>query len=119
MPERAHRVELVESELIRGRGTRKVSWRVQRADGWIAVSDWPGAVRQQLEPGPGTIWETRIELELPTGTRLERIESSPAPPERRDPLEYLSRETRSTKRQVRRTPYRVSARGEVVAVQGA
>jgi hypothetical protein len=110
----AHRIEVVSAELVAERGTRRVSWRVRRGDGWVLANDWPGAIEERLDPGPGTVWETRLELELPTGAVLERIESRPAAPERKDALEYLTRETRSTAREVVRTRYRVSARGELL-----
>jgi hypothetical protein len=116
---RAHTIELVESELVGERGTRRVSWRVARADGWLAAAAWPGARSERLDPGPGTVWETRIELDLPAGTRLERVESAPVPAERRDPLDYLSAETRRARRRTRRTAYQVSPRGELVPARGA
>jgi hypothetical protein len=119
LADRAHTIELVESERIGERGTRRVSWRVARADGWLAAREWPGARQERLDPGPGTVWETRIELELPAGTRLERIESAPSPEPPREPLDYLAAETRRPKRRTRRTAYRVSPKGELVIARGA
>lgn len=117
MPPRVHRIEVANVELVTAGGVRRVSWRVQRADGWVRVGEWPGVVEQRLDPGPGTIWETRFELELPTGSWLERVESRPAAPERRDALDYLSDERRTARRKLRRSRYRVSARGELVLVE--
>lgn len=111
---REHRIEVVNAELIADRGTRRVSWRVKRGDGWVSANEWPGATEERLDPGPGTVWETRLELELPTGTLLERVESRPRAPSSKDALEYLTRETRGTARQVVRTIYRVSPRGELL-----
>jgi hypothetical protein len=111
--ERAHRIELTEGESITQRGAERVSWRVQRADGWVRASDWPGASAQLLESKAGTVWERRIELELVAGTLLERVVSRPGTARARDPLEYLQREARAVARQLQRTLYRVTARGEL------
>ena len=108
-----HAIELAEHESVTDRGTRRVFWRVKRGDGWVASSDWPGAVRTAVDPRPGTVWEYRIELELPTGTLLERIESAPKEPTRRDALDYLSEERVRAQRSVRRSRFRVGARGTV------
>jgi hypothetical protein len=110
---RAHRIELTAGESVGERGTLRVSWRVQRSDGWVWAADWPGAVEQELAPRPGTVWERRILVELPAGTLVERTVSSPGPERTRDPLEYLRREVRAPARRVQRTLYRVTARGEL------
>jgi hypothetical protein len=108
-------IELFESEVVIARGTRRTSWRVRVADAWISVNEHPTARVENVEAGPGTVWERRVELDLESGTRLERVEASPAPERAEEPLSYLKqarprRAWRSQKRE-----YRVGPRGELQA----
>jgi hypothetical protein len=111
------RVELYQAETIVERGTREVTWFVRHADAWINVCDWPKAVVERRQAGPGTVWESRVELALPEGTRLMRVDTQPAPLEQRDALDYLARETRGVKRRVHRSYFRVGRCGELVREQ--
>lgn len=113
------RVELTSSESVTERGTARVTWRVQQGDAWSGAAEMPGATLERLDAGPGTVWETRILLELPRGTLVERIESRPAPYQHRGVLDYLSREARLPPRRVRHTLFRVGRRGELVRVEPA
>ena len=107
-------VELFESETILERGHRTLLWLVRRNDEWTSATEWPGAVVESLAPGPGTVWERRIEIRLPRGTVLQRVESRPAPVRRRDPLDYLAREARRAARRVKRSRFRVGRDGDLV-----
>ncbi len=107
------RVELESSESIAERGTVKVAWLVRVNDAWVRAGELPGAVVEQLEPGAGTVWRHRVQLALAPGTRLMRVESRPAPVERRSALDYLAREARQPRRRVRRTTFHVGRRGEL------
>lgn len=106
-------VELLSDECVVERGTMKTTWWVRNADSWLAAHEWPGALEKEPNARPGTIWESRLELQLPVGQLLMRVESRPAAARQRDALDYLSRETRSTARSTRRSYYRVGRRGEL------
>lgn len=88
--DRRHRIELSEGEYVVARGVRRVRWSLHVNDGWMGVRDVQGAETQSVDARSGTVWEQRISLELPAGTRLLRVETRPQPPERRDALEYLT-----------------------------
>lgn len=108
-------VELFESETIVARGRRKVTYLVRLNDAWVLASAHPRAVVERLSAGPGTVWEHRIELPLPVGTRLVRVESEPEPELGRDALDYLGDARRGPKRRSRRRELVVSARGELLS----
>ncbi len=110
-------VELTESETVVERGRRTLLWRVEWRDGWRRVQDWPEADLEVLDPGPGTVWKRRIRIQVPRGTRLERVVSRPGDATRRDPWDYLAREVRGTARHVTRTRFEVSVHGELVATE--
>lgn len=106
-------IEVFESEVVVPRGTRRTSWRVRFRDDWVAVSEHPTARVENVDSGPGTVWERRIELDVESGTLLERLTSSPAP-RQDEPLAYLHRSRPRAIWQKRRVEYRVGARGELV-----
>lgn len=108
------RVELFESERIVPRGRKKVSYVVRFRDAWVSASEHPDAEIENLSPGPGTVWERRIELGLPVGTRVCRIESAPAEDVARDALDYLTEDRRGPRRVGRRRELVVNARGHLV-----
>lgn len=105
-------IEVFESEIVVPRGTRRTHWQILVRDAWIAVSDHPTARIQQLDSGPGTVWERRIELDVDSGTRLERLTSSPAP-QNADPLAYLERDRPRAKWQKQRHEYHVGPKGQL------
>lgn len=111
--ERLACVELVSSERVAERGTVQVAWWVRRGAAWVAANRWPGVRVEQLEAGPGTVWESRATLDVPAGTELMRVESRPMPDERRSPLEFLQRERRQIPRRVLRARYRVGPKGDL------
>jgi hypothetical protein len=108
------RLELTDGEIVVPRGTRAVSWWVKKGEGWINARGWPETKVESLDAGPGTVWESRLELEVPLGTLLMRVETNPAPLERTDPFGYLERETRRARRRVVRTYFKVGRRGQLL-----
>ena len=107
-------VELTDGEVVVARGTRAVTWWVRSGDAWINARGWPGAKVEQLEPGPGTVWQCRLDLELPRGTLLMRVESRPLATARVDPFAYLEREAVRARRRVLRTYFKVGRRGALL-----
>ena len=71
-------VEVVDEERIVERGTGQINWFVRKNDGWVHVTEWPGARSQRLDAGAGTVWQSRTEIEVPRGTRMMRVESRPS-----------------------------------------
>lgn len=97
-----YRVHLTDEATVVARGERVLVWFVRLADGWVRAGEHPFAVKEEIssERGdarcpPGTIWQRRVELELPPGTVLRATVSSPLQ-EKLSPVEYLTR-GRSTK----------------------
>jgi hypothetical protein len=107
-------IELTDGEVVVARGTRAISWWVKKGESWINARGWPGTKVEQLESGPGTVWECRLDLEVPRGTLLMRVESRPLSGARTDPFEYLERETRRARRSVLRTYFKVGRRGQLL-----
>lgn len=107
-------VELVEDEQIVPHGSAGTTWWVRVQDAWAAASALPGAVVTSLDPGPGTVWRRQLELTLPRGTRLLRVEAAPLV-ERRTPLEYLARKPTAA-RKVRKIEYLVGSGGRLTRV---
>jgi hypothetical protein len=106
-------VELVDSARVVAYGEARVTWFVRKSDGWVRAAEWPGAVIESRDAGPGTVWERAVTLELAQGTELLRVESRPRPETPKDPLSYLDRRT-SRARATRRTRYRVEVGGRVL-----
>lgn len=113
--ERLETLRLVEEELVAGRGSSAVNWFVRKNDGWVRAGTYPGARVERLSRGPGVVWRTRVELELPRGALLERVASEPLG-ERASTVEHLTRARPGVKRRTVRTRYRVGPRGELERV---
>lgn len=107
-------VELFESESIVERGRKKVTYLIRHDDAWVVAGEHPNAAVERLSAGPGTVWEHRVTLELPVGTRVCRVESVPRPEPARDALDYLGDERRTQPRLTRRRELLVNARGDLV-----
>ncbi|MEZ4225456.1 MAG: hypothetical protein R3B13_31175 [Polyangiaceae bacterium] len=105
-------VEVEEHGVIRGRGVQTVTWLVKRGDLWCKAAEYPDAVVSQLDAGPGSIWQRRIELTLAVGTPLERVVAHPKADEPRDVLAHLERGRRQA-RVLTRTRYEVGPRGQI------
>lgn len=105
------RVILEDSEFVVPHGARETTWFVRVRDAWVAAHATEGAVSERLEAGPGTVWRRRLELDLPAGARLMRVESSPNL-QRKTPLEYLAGGSKSGRKVLRRE-FLVTAKGEL------
>jgi hypothetical protein len=107
-------VELVEGEHVAGRGTGEVTWFVRQNDGWVHVSQWPGAQIERLDAAAGTVWQSRVTLSVSRGTSLMRVESRPAPDERASAFEHLKRGPVAAPRRTERRYYDVGRGGRLV-----
>jgi hypothetical protein len=110
-------IELLEEEFVVQRGTAAVHWFVRHNDSWLNCQHYAGARATTLDAGAGTVYRTRVELDVPTGTRLMRVESRPGRPARRSAVEHLLRAVQSTPRDTRRTYYAVGPRGALREVR--
>jgi hypothetical protein len=109
----SEQVRLHESETVVERGHRKVIWFIRGERRWQPATGWPGAVIDQEEPGPGTVWARNVGVRLDVGRMVMRVDSRPATHAARDVLDYLRRETRLAERATQRSYYRVAIRGEL------
>jgi hypothetical protein len=106
------RIIVEDSEHVVPHGARETTWFVRVRDAWVAAHATTGAVCERLEAGPGTVWRQRIELDLPVGTRLMRVESAPNL-QRKTPLQYLAGGPASARKVLRRE-FQVTTKGELV-----
>lgn len=111
--EAAERVTLVEREVLAGRGCLKTTWYIEAEGRWIPAGSVPTAVIHSNRPGPQTVWERTISLELPRGTRLLCLGEQPAPEQRRDALAYLRNDRQRPLRRIQRTFHVVGLSGRV------
>lgn len=100
-------------EFIVPRGTTRTTWLAHDGNQWCLVRDLPGVVLTQQDPGPGVVWETLAECELPAGCWLSKIERRPRRDAFSDPMRYLEAEVRRAREQVRRQYFLVGSRGEL------
>ena len=110
-------VEIIESEVVQGRGTARVDWLARKADGWVRAAEVDGAVVERRDAGPGTVWERAIRCTLPVGAELLRVEVRPGKEVRRDPLDYLQKGRAGASATTVRRLYRVTRRGTVRPVE--
>jgi hypothetical protein len=113
----AERVELIDEESVVDHGTRRVTWFVRVGDTWQRCGSVAGAKSEQLSAGPGTVWQTRVELELPRGTAVMRRILSPTAPRPRDAFSYLTRQGSTHSQKISHTYYKVRSRGTLQAVE--
>ena len=119
--EDARHIEVRQFERVVARGTQKLAWFVRTHDGeqaaWCNVAEHPHVHVEEVDAGPGSVWEKRYELSLPVGSRLLRVVSRPHPQQRpKTTLDYLRDDKRGLPRQVQRHEYRVDARGTLQRV---
>jgi hypothetical protein len=112
-------VEVVEGEHVVPRGTARTSWYYRRGDGWERVGQARGAVTTSRDIAPGTIWEHAVTLHLAVGTELRRVDESPGPPPRLDPLAYLKQGTKAPRYAIKSRHYRVARDGRLTADPGS
>lgn len=105
-------VQLVDEEQIVAHGSAGTTWWVRVNDSWASAATLPGAVVTALDTGPGTVWRRLVELKLPRGTRVLKVESGPLV-QHRTPLEYLARRP-TTSRKVRKSEFSVGPGGRLV-----
>ncbi|HEX4474094.1 MAG TPA: hypothetical protein VH142_03385 [Polyangiaceae bacterium] len=106
-------VEVVESERVVARGTSRTTWFVRREDEWVNVAQWPGAVAEARNAGPGTVWERAVRVAVPAGTELLRVETAPRADTRQDPMKYLRGSSKGRPTTSRRTTFRVKRDGSL------
>jgi hypothetical protein len=110
-------VELVDSEVIAGRGRRRTLHLVRLNDAWVPAAEHPNAKIERLDTGPGTVWQRRIELELRPGTRVRKLVSEPMPEPRRDALAHLVSARKGPRRKKREIELEVGRGGELVRAE--
>jgi hypothetical protein len=103
---------LMEEELVAERGSVKIAWLVSHNDGWIPASKCEGATRERLDTSPRVVWRSRVELELPRGTRVLRVETRPAQ-KRGSTLAHLTGSARSAGQGVVKTRFVVGRGGRL------
>jgi hypothetical protein len=101
-------------EAVMEGGVRRVSWHVAQGERWLAAVNYPGARVALADGTRGVVWQRRVQLCLPTGTRLMRVESTPERNVQSDPLAYLWQPGRGTKQRVQRSYFQVGAAGRLV-----
>ena len=115
-PEPRERVELVNEEFVGERGSVKVVWLVKHNDGFVPASESPGARSERLDAGPRVVWRSRVELELPRGAVVVRVETRPGAA-RGSTLAHLTGGAKASRPRVVRTRFSVGARGKLVPEQ--
>lgn len=105
-------IAVVEGEHVVAGGRAQVRWQVQLRGAWRPVASVPGADRELLSPSPGTVWQARIGLRVPVGTRFAREETRPRR-ESRDALAHLEGARRGPARSVTRVEYAVGRDGRL------
>jgi hypothetical protein len=109
-----HEIALEVFEAVTEGGVRRVSWHVAQGEDWLAVGNYPGARVELAQGTPGVVWRRNVQVSLPTGARLMRVESTPERSVQRDPLAYLMRPERSAKQRVLRSYFHVGTAGRLV-----
>lgn len=107
-------VRVLSGEYVVAHGTQTTAWSLRAGSRWVSIGSVEGVVAERVSLGPGTIWQTLFELDVPEGSFLLRTDTAPLPRRHADPMEYLTREVRSVRQRVSRRYYRVSARGELI-----
>lgn len=112
------RVSVADHERIVPHGAARATWFVRKGEAWVKAAEWEGVSSTRRDAGPGTVWERTLDLELPIGTELMRVETRPRAVPVRDPLSYLTSETKRPPRATRRTYYRVERGGRLRSMDG-
>ena len=112
-----HEIQLEVFEAIAEGGVRRVSWHVAQGERWLSAANYPGARVNLADRSRGVVWQRRVLLCLPAGTRLMRVESLPDRSVQRDPLAYLWKRG-GTQQRVQRSYFRVGDAGRLVRATG-
>lgn len=112
-------VRVLGGEYVVPHGTTTTAWSVHSGGAWVSVARAPGWTREAVSAGPGTIWQALFECELPAGTWLLRIDTTPLPERHADPLAYLEREVRTARKRFRRRFYRLAPNGELLSAEAS
>lgn len=104
-------VRLTSQKVIVERGTTTTTWYVEMSSRWTPAHELPGALIERKDPPAGTVWVSETTVPLPPGTRVKRVDASPAPERRRDPLSYLRGGPRLAARATREAFYVVTRSG--------
>lgn len=110
-------LEIFES-VMRG-GVRRVTWHVANEDDWVSATACPGAHVDRQDNSPGTVWRSRVLVQLPPGAELMRVESEPDRQKSDDPLAYFWSAPRVHRRLVRRSYFRVDNAGRLSRIAQA
>src|SRR3954467_6286318 len=102
-----HEIQLEVFEATTQGGVRRVSWHVAQGERWLSAANYPGARFDLTDRGRGVVWQRRVLLCLPAGTRLMRVESLPDRAVQSDPLAYLWKRGDGTRQRVQRSYFRV------------
>jgi hypothetical protein len=113
-----HEIQLEVFEAIAEGGVRRVSWHVAQGEGWLSAARYPGARVDLADRSRGVVWQRRVLLCLPAGTRLMRVESLPDRSAQRDPLTYLWKRSTGTQQRVQRSYFRVGDAGRLLRATG-
>ncbi|HEX6765992.1 MAG TPA: hypothetical protein VF103_10955 [Polyangiaceae bacterium] len=111
-PAPRERVVLVDEELVVERGSVKIAWLVSHNDGWIPASKCEGATSKRLDTSPRVVWRSSVEVELPRGTRVLRVETRPSQ-KRGSTLAHLTGSARSAGQGVVKTRFVVGPGGRL------
>ena len=103
-------VELVDEEFVGERGNVKVTWLVEKNDGFVPAAQSPGARSERLDAGPGVVWRSRTHLELARGAIVVRVETRPGAL-RGSTLDHLTGNAKSKRARVVRSRFVVGPRG--------
>lgn len=109
-----HEIQLEVFEAVTEGGVRRVSWHVAQGTRWLSAANYPGARVDLADRTSGIVWQRRVLLCLPAGTRLMRVESLPDRGVQRDPLAYLFKPGKSSPQHVQRSYFQVGDAGRLV-----
>jgi hypothetical protein len=108
-------VHLSAFERVIDGGTSLTSWRYYDGESWLLVKDHPNAVFSQLDCSPGVLWETVAQLSVVLGTWLQRVDRFPTRQTGpTNPLDYLRRQVRTRRYDIKRSFFRVQRGGRLV-----
>lgn len=114
-PRQTFQISLDTFEAVISGGVQRVTWKFlcDKEDEWVPAKIWPDTQFEDVERSSRMVWQQRISVRLPEDARLLRVESRPAPRQRRDPLTYLVGTRNNSKTRTVRTEFRVTRSGQL------